>query len=196
MLAVVIVICIAAPIVLFPKENNYMAWARSALLILLTSSQARLAIEARRCQITTLMLLIVGTTVLPFVGLDVLTRIQSRESYEAAKREVGAFAHALEQANAIKLIAIPSRLYFLYKESMPNIGDAYYIAPVAKPSDVGGIVYCKSEKPTEAYLPGVVLFSHASIRYVPHLAGRRITRHEWSWSCDQYIAGLVHDEGI
>src|SRR5262249_37745098 len=135
-LAVIMLICIVAPIVLFPKQNNYMAWTRSALLILLASSQARLAIEARRRQVTTLMLVIICTSVWPFVGLDVLMRIQSRESYETAKREVGAFAHALDQTNRSKLIAIPSRLYFLYKESVPKIGDAYYIAAEAKPSDI------------------------------------------------------------
>jgi len=193
-LALVIVICIMSPIVFFPKENNYMAWTRSALLVLLAASMAPLAIEARRCQITTLVLVIIGVTVLPFVGLDALIRIQSKASYEVAKSEVAKFARALEEANNKKLIAISSRLYFLYKKNLPQIVDAYYIRAAAKQSDIGGIVECntsgssrENETPAEPYLPPIVLFTHASIHYTPHLFGSRVTRHEWGWSCDQYL---------
>jgi hypothetical protein len=144
---------------------------------------------------TTLLLVIIGAAVLPFVGLDALTRIQSKAGYEVAAREVDKFAHALQEANISKLIAIPSPLYFLYKEKLPQIGDAYYIGAAAKPSDIGGIIKCdlggyheEEERPTEAYLPPIVLFAHASSRYTPYLLGHRVTRHEWGWSCDQYIA--------
>jgi hypothetical protein len=175
--------------VIFPKENNYMAWTRSALLVLLAASQAPLAIEARRRQLTTLVLVIIGAAVLPFVGLDTLKRIQAKAGYEVATTEVAKFAHALQEVNISKLIAIPSRLYFLYKEKLPQIGDAYYIAPVANPSDIGGVVECELDGAyREPYLPPTVLFAHASIRYTPHLLGYQVTRHEWGWSCDQYIA--------
>jgi len=194
-MALVVVTVILSPIVFFPQQNNYMAWTRSALLILLAASQARLAIEARRCQMTTLLLVIIGAAVLPFVGLDALIRIQSRAGYEVATREVDKFAHALQEANISKLIAIPSPLYFLYKEKLPEIVDAYYIGAAAKPSDIGGIIKCdlggyheEEERPTEAYLPPIVLFAHASSRYTPYLLGHLVTRHEWGWSCDQYLA--------
>src|SRR5215472_1454691 len=111
-LALAIVTIILCPIVIFPKENNYMAWARSALLVLLATSQAPLAIEARRRQLTTLVLVIIGAAVLPFVGLDALERIQAKAGYEIAATEVAKFAHAFQIS---KLIAIPARLYFLYK---------------------------------------------------------------------------------
>jgi len=46
--------------------------SRSALLVLLAASQARLAIEARRCQMTAVLPAIIGVAVLPFVGVDAL----------------------------------------------------------------------------------------------------------------------------
>ena len=194
-LAMVILIIILSPIVFFPKQNNYMAWTRSALLVLLAASQARMAIEARRCQMTTLLLVIIGIAVLPFVGLDALIRIQSKVNYEIAKNEVAKYAHILQEVKNDKLIAIPSRLYFLYKAHLPYLGDEYLIGAEAKPSDIGGIVECQlgssyreNETPTAAYLPPVVLFAHTSTRYTPHLLGHRVTRHDWGWSCDQYLA--------
>jgi hypothetical protein len=184
--------------VFFPKQNNYMAWTRSALLVLLAASQARMAIEARRCQMTTLLLLIIGMAVLPFVGLDALIRVQSKVNYEIAKNEVAKYAHILQEVKNDKLIAIPSRLYFLYKAHLPYLADEYLIGAEAKPSDIGGIVECQSsesysekEKPAEAYLPPMVLFAHALVRYTPHLFGHRVTRHDWGWSCEQYLAQQV-----
>jgi hypothetical protein len=197
-LVMVIVIIILSPIVFFPKQNNYMAWARSALLVLLAASQTGLAIEARRCQMTTVLLAIIGVAVLPFVGLDALIRIQSKANYEVAKNEVAKYAHALQETKIDKLIAIPSHLYFLYKENLPQLGDEYLIQTLAKPSDIGGIVECESgdsysekTKPAEAYLPPMVLFAHAFVRYTPHLFGHRVTRHDWGWSCDQYLAKQI-----
>jgi hypothetical protein len=197
-LAMVILIIILSPIVFFPKQNNYMAWTRSALLVLLAASQARMAIEARRCQMTTLLLLIIGMAVLPFVGLDALIRVQSKVNYEIAKNEVAKYAHILQEVKNDKLIAIPSRLYFLYKAHLPYLGDEYLIGAEAKPSDIGGIVECQSsesysekEKPAEAYLPPMVLFAHALVRYTPHLFGHRVTRHDWGWSCEQYLAQQI-----
>ena len=197
-LAMVILIIILSPIVFFPKQNNYMAWTRSALLVLLAASQARMAIEARRCQMTTLLMVIIGMAVLPFVGLDALIRVQSKVNYEIAKNEVAKYAHILQEVKNDKLIAIPSRLYFLYKAHLPYLGDEYLIGAVAKPSDIGGIVECQSsesysekEKPAEAYLPPMVLFAHASVRYTPHLFDHRVTRHDWGWSCEQYLAQQI-----
>jgi hypothetical protein len=194
-LAMVIVIMILSPIVFFPKQNNYMAWTRSALLVLLAASQTRLAIEARRCQMTTVLLVIIAVAVLPFVGLDALIRIQSKENYDIAKNEVAKYAHAVQEAKIDKLIAIPSRLYFLYKTNLPQLGDEYLIGAEAKPSNIGGIVECRpgssyreDERPMAAFLPPVVLFAHTSSPYTPHLLGHRVTRHEWGWSCDQYLA--------
>jgi hypothetical protein len=187
-LALAIVTIILCPIVIFPKENNYMAWTRSALLVLLAASQAPLAIEARRRQLTTLVLVIIGAAVLPFVGLDALKRIQAKAGYEVAVTEVAQFAHTLQEVNIGKLIAIPSRLYFLYKEKLPQIVE-HDIATVANPSDIGGVVECELDGSyREPYLPPMVLFAHASIRYTPHLLGYQVTRQEWGWSCDQYIA--------
>jgi hypothetical protein len=184
-LALAIVTIILCPIVIFPKENNYMAWTRSALLVLLAASQAPLAIEARRRQLTTLVLVIIGAAVLPFVGLDALKRIQDKAGYEIATTEVAKFAHAFQIS---KLIAIPARLYFLYKEKLPQIVSDN-IAPVANLSDIGGVVECELDGSyREPYFPPMVLFAHASIRYTPHLLGYQVTRHEWGWSCDQYIA--------
>jgi len=192
-LALVIVIFILSPLVLFPKQSNYMAWVRSALLVLLGTSTTHLAIKARRSQMTTLVLLIIGAAVLPFVGLDTLIRIQSQASYQIGKGEAVKYAHAFQEANIDKLIAIPSRLYFLYKENLPQLVDAYRIRAETKPSDIGGIIECEpsgsyreTERPTETYLPPVALFAPASTRYTPHLLGYRVTRHEWGWSCDQY----------
>jgi hypothetical protein len=197
-LAMVIVIIILSPIVFFPKQNNYIAWTRSALLVLLAASQARLAIEARRCQMTTVLLAIIGVAVLPFVGLDALIRMQSKANYEVAKTEVAKYAHALQEARIDKLIAIPSYLYFLYKENFPQLADEYLIQAQAKPSDIGGIVECESSdsysekaRLAEAYLPPMVLFARAFVRYTPHLFGHRITRHDWGWSCDQYLAEQI-----
>jgi hypothetical protein len=194
-LALVMAICVIFAVALFPKENNYLAWTRSALLVLLAASQAHLAFEARRRQVTTLLLVIIGAAVLPFVGLDALIRIQSKTNYEVAKNEVAKFADALQKARIDKLIAIPSSLYFLYKEKLPQIGDAYYIGAVATPSDIGGIIECtpsgphsENDAPRGGYLPPLILFAHASIHYVPQLFGHRVTRHEWGWSCDQYLA--------
>jgi hypothetical protein len=194
-LALVIIIVLLCPVVFFPKQNNYMAWARSALLVLLVASQAPLAIEARRRQLTTLLLLIIGATVLPFVGLDALIRIQSKADYEVAAGEVAGFAKALQEANISKLILISPSHYFLYKEKLPQIADQDYIGAVAKPFDIGGIIECDlggshrdEGKPKEAYLPPLVLFAHASISYTPYFLGYRVTRHEWDWSCDQYLA--------
>jgi hypothetical protein len=194
-LTLIMVICIFSLVVLFPKQNNYMAWTRSALLVLLATSQARLAIEARRCQLTTLVLVIIGTSVSPFVGLDALIRIQSRPDYEIAKSEVANYVNALHEAKLEQPIAVPSRLYFLYKDNLPQIADAHYITTEAKPSDIGGIIDCDSgshretEWPEGFYLPPVVLFAQASTHYTPNLLGHRVTRHEWGWSCDQYLAG-------
>ena len=190
-LAVVIVTIILSPIVFFPKQNNYMAWTRSALLALLAASQARMAIEARECQMTTLLLVIIGVAVLPFVGLDALIRAQSKANYEVAKSEVAKYAHTLQEAKNDKLIAIPSRLYFLYKAHLPYLGDEYLIGAEAKPSDIGGIVECEKGKPAEAYLPPMVLFADAFVRYTPDLFGHRVTRHDWGWSCDQYLAQQI-----
>lgn len=197
-LAMVIVIMILSPIVFFPKQNNYMAWTRSALLVLLAAGQTRLAIEARRCQMTTVLLAVIAVAILPFVGLDALIRIQSKENYDVAKNEVAKYAHAVQEAKIDKLIAIPPRLYFLYKTNLPHLGDEYLIGAEAKPSDIGGIVACQpgssyGEKPTAAYLPPVVLFALTSTRYTPHLLGHRVTRHDdWSWTCDQYLAEPTH----
>jgi hypothetical protein len=192
---VVIAIFVLSPFIFFPKENNYMAWTRGALLVLLAASQAPLATEVRRCQLATLVLVIICAAVLPFVGLDAVIRIQSKGNYEVAKQGVAKYAHALNEAKFNKLIAIPSRLYFLYKEQVPQLGDAYYIRAAAKPSDIGGIVECdpngsfrENKEPPEGYLPPVVLFAHASTLYTPHLLGHPVTRHEWGWSCDQYLA--------
>jgi hypothetical protein len=194
-LAMVIVIMILSPVVFFPKENNYMAWTRSALLVLLAASQTRLAIEARRCQMTTVLLAIIAAAVLPFVGLDALIRFQSKENYDVAKNEVAKYAHAVQEAKIDKLIAIPSRLYFLYKTNLPQLGDKYLIGAEAKPSNIGGIVECQpgssyreDERPMAAFVPPLVLFAHTSSPYTPHLLGHRVTRHEWGWSCDQYLA--------
>src|SRR5215469_7432313 len=165
-MALVVVTVILSPVVFFPQQNNYMAWTRSALLVLLAASQARLAIEARRCQMTTVLLAIIAAAILPFVGLDALIRIQSKENYDIAKNEVAKYAHAVQEAKIDKLIAIPSRLYFLYKTNLPQLGDEYLIGAEAKPSDIGGIVECQpsgsyreNETPTAAYLPSVVLFA-------------------------------------
>jgi hypothetical protein len=194
-LALVIAIVVLSPIVFFPKQNNYMAWMRSALLVVLAASQAPLAIEARRRQLMTLALAIITTANLPFVGLDTLIRVQSKANYEVAKTEVAKYAHALQEAKIDKLVAIPSHLYFLYKEYLQQLADAYLIGAVAKPSDIVGIIECESrgsyrenETPRESYLPPLVLFAHASIRYTPHLLGHQVTRHEWGWSCDQFLA--------
>src|SRR5262245_13364726 len=135
-----------------------------------------------------------GMTILPLDELNTLIQIQTKASYEVTKSEVAKFARALEEANNKKLIAISSRLYFLYKKNLPQIVDAYYIRAAAKQSDIGGIVECitsgssrENETPAEPYLPPIVLFTHASIHYTPHLFGSRVTRHEWGWSCDQYL---------
>jgi len=144
---------------------------------------------------TTVLLAIIAAAILPFVGLDALIRIQSKENYDIAKNEVAKYAHAVQEAKIDKLIAIPSRLYFLYKTNLPQLGDEYLIGAEAKPSDIGGIVECQpgssyreNETPGAAYLPPVVLFAHTSTRYTPHLLGHRVTRHDWGWSCDQYLA--------
>jgi hypothetical protein len=194
-LTLIMVICILSPVVLFPKQNNYMAWTRSALLVLLATSQARLAIEARRNQLTTLVLVTIGVAVLPFVGLDAIIRIQSKPDYEIAKSEIAKYVNAVHEAKINQLIAVPSRLYFLYKENLPQIGDAHYIAAEAKPSDIGGIIECnhngtyrENQLPSELYLPPLVLFAEASIHYTPHILGYWLARHEWGWSCDQYLS--------
>jgi hypothetical protein len=190
----VLAILILSPIVFFPQQNNYMAWTRSALLVLLATSQAPLAVEARRRQLTTVVLVIICAAVLPFVGLDALIRMQSKPNYEIAKNEVARYVHALQEAKIDKLIAIPSRLYFLYKENWPQLGDAYYIGPVAKSSDIGGIIECDpdsshdSKSPKQAYLPPMVLLVYASAGYTPHLLGHQVARHDWGWSCNQFLA--------
>jgi hypothetical protein len=101
----------------------------------------------------------------------------------------------LQEAKIDKLIASPPRLYFLYKSNLLRLGDVYLIGAEAKPSDIGGIIECgasgsfrENERLTEAYLPPVDLFAHASIHYTPHFLGHRVTRHEWGWSYDQYLA--------
>jgi hypothetical protein len=189
-LTLVIAVLVLSPIALFPKQNNYMAWTRSALLVLLATSQAPLAVEARRRQLTTVVLVIICAAVLPFVGLDALIRMQSKPNYEIAKNEVVEYAHALHEAKIDKLIAIPSRLYFLYKEYLPQLGDAYFIGAVAKFSDIGGIIECDSDSSyrDSKYLPLLILFAHPSDGYTPHLLGHRVTRHDWGWSCNQFLA--------
>jgi len=39
--------------------------------------------------------------------------------------QVAKYAHALQETRVNKLIAIPSHLYFLYKENLPQLGDEY-----------------------------------------------------------------------
>ena len=78
-LALVIAIFILSPLVHVPQENNYMAWTRSALLVLLAASQAPLAIEMRRRQLRRSSLVIICAAVLPFVGIDALIRHNLRQ---------------------------------------------------------------------------------------------------------------------
>lgn len=194
-LPVLLVAFVAAPFI-FPSQNNYMAWSRSALAVLLATAAGPIASAAVRRHIVSLLLVIVCLANLPFVALDAIIRIQARDSYGIAEGEARSYAQALAARRSDQYVLVPAPVYFIYKPLIRHIANPDYFASLeAVLPKIGGVVACPF-----ASLPGsgdvqegelasrLELVSRAGSHLVPELFGFRLTHREWGLSCDQYVA--------
>jgi hypothetical protein len=190
LLALTLLVLFFAPVILFPKQNNYMAFARSAGFILLLVAQTPLAMRARRQHVVSLVFLAIVFANVPFVVLEALREGQSKASYEIAAREAMRFAGAAADLHTGKILLVPDQFYFLYKPYFSRIA-GNYASPLLRPEDIVGYLSCDVWRPDpdQSFWPkDVKLFSRAGSQYVPHLFGIPISRHNWGWSCDTYLA--------
>jgi hypothetical protein len=193
-LAFVIVAFVVLPVVLFPAENNYMAFARTGLLVVLATSHAPFAQKARRHRVTIILLLVISLANIPFVWLDALKQIQSKPSYVAASREAASFARVLGDIPPGQLVVVPHKNYFIYKPVIGELIDEFYLSILPSHVEIAGYAACYQGRlidepvvPMESYLPALFLYSRASTHYIPHLFSVSLSRHEWGWSCDNYL---------
>ena len=77
---IAVLIFVLLPVTLFPAENNYMAWARTGLLVLFATHDVPSAVEARRRSVVTGLLATIVLANVPFVFLNAVIQLQSVES--------------------------------------------------------------------------------------------------------------------
>jgi hypothetical protein len=193
-LPVLLLAFIAAPF-LFPGQNNYMAWSRSALAVLLATAGGPIASAAVRRHIVPLLLVIVCLANLPFIALDAVIRAQSRESYNIAETEARSYAQALSARRANRTVLVPAAIYFIYKPLLHRIANPdYFVSLKSILPEIGGVVACPFAKVPgtkdtldSSPAPRLELISRVSSHVMPELFGRRLTHREWGFSCDQYV---------
>jgi hypothetical protein len=173
------------PVMLFPSQSDYMAWARTALLVLIA------AVATTRF-VPTVALTLICLAIIPFEAIETLKQIQSRASYEIALGEAREFAGLIRDQKGV--VIVPPPAYFLYKPLLPNIVDANYTGDRLPLDRLAGYAACYTplrlgETPTvlPAYARVLRRVSEAGSRYVPTLFGRPVTHSQWGWSCDHYL---------
>lgn len=194
-LPVLVLAFVAVPLV-FPAQANYMAWSRSALAVLLATSGGPIAAAAVRRQLVPLLLAIVCLANLPFVALDTIIRMQSRESYGIAEGEARSYAQALASRPADRIVLVPAEVYFIYKPLLYRIANPDYFASLdAILPEIGGIVVCPyatlpgTRKALDSALAArLELISSVRSHLMPELFGLQLTHREWGLSCDQYVS--------
>ena len=188
---IAVLIFVLLPVALFPAENNYMAWARTGLLVLFATHDVPSAVEARRRSVVTVLLATVVLANVPFVFLNAVIQLQSRERYDVASVEAARFSHAVASQSAGALMLVPASVYFLYKRDFGAIADAARVDPVVSAGGVGGIVSCgtgqrltdKSDGSTGYRIHPIGLET-----FRPSVLGVPLTRGGWDWVCDQLLA--------
>jgi hypothetical protein len=173
------------PVLLFPAQADYMAWARTALLVLIA------AVATTRF-VPTVALTLICLAIIPFEAIATLKQIQSRASYGIALREAREFAGLIRDQKGV--VIVPPSDYFLYKPLLPNIVDVNYTGDRLPLDRLAGYAACytglrQGETPTvlPVYAGELRRVSEAGSRYVPTLFGRPVTHGQWGWSCDHYL---------
>ena len=143
--------------------------------------------------LTAQVLALICIVIIPFEAIEAVKQIQSKESYRIARTEVERFAGSLPRG-AEGAVIIPSGVYFLYKPMIKEILDQDYIGSGLPMSRLEGYAGCymgllpgQAPVVNSSYASHLRLFARAASRYVPTIFGRRLTRREWGWSCDQYV---------
>ena len=185
-------------VLIFPKQSDYMAWARTGLVVLLLCSAAPLAQRARRSQFVAILVALGCLANIPFVWMETLKQVQTATDYRLAQTDAATFATTLARAPSGG-VAVPSGVYFLYKPLLPQLVDLEFLHELVHgPSDLAGIAACyrgsRDGTPVgedvlspHPYLPPLIPLSRARSHYVPTVFGVRVSRTEWGWSCDHYL---------
>jgi hypothetical protein len=198
-------LCLAAillgtPLVLFPKQANYLDLTRVSLLMTIFLGGFELSDFVRRSK---LPLFLIGLTCLlltPSLAISVLENIESRTSYkhatEQAQRTADYFARKGIQDPAM-LVSISD--YFLYKPYFKRLYAPNYLIYPGGRKNYDGLVLCYTT---------TLAFTHEALPWPDGLArsgwqliengqedslrisifGKPIMRRNWTWSCDVYAS--------
>lgn len=185
------------PAAIFLPQRNYFAACGALLFAAITMGTFSLSSRLRRTAAPLVLLLITTFFSLPQFGLDLVSAVESHNSYLRASIEAkNAKSMFVSEGIAQPRILIDSSHYFLYKPYFTNLYNTAYLQPEDSTSEFQGLVRCyggtlahtRSQLGWQAPLreSDWKLIEGGEDVQLTTLFDHPIQRRNWTWSCDVY----------
>lgn len=190
--------CFVIPLAVFPLQGNYLSLTRALFPIALAVNWLHVRSSLRSTAWIPLLIILGFVSLLPAVGIRVLTGLESRRSYEGAREQANLFAGYIKQHPLHgSVVLVPSTHFYLYKGVAADIYNPSYLSPDEQPESVGAVVNCYTGS-RDFGLGTLSLPSFVAGRHWRLLSPARDSLHitllqhpimsrNWGMGCDVYV---------